>query len=494
LRQVGWALTASAGTVVIGLGMMGFAEFAKLRYTGPAIALSLVFALAASLTLAPALLRVAGTWAFWPRRWASLRPRLRPADPEERGRPTFWDWVSAKISARPLTIWAVTVLLLLPLAILGYRTVYVYDICAELPRDSESQKGLDIIRRHFVVGEIGPLTVLLQGKKDWAGPEGRAFIADLSARLERMPNVAEVRSLHQPLGTPIATPAANGPKYDPTTMLSKLGDSIAAKVAATRYVARLPEGNVTRVDVVFRSEPFALESCQTMTAMQRVLERFIRASKFEDAQFAFYGVTPLTSDFAMVHEGDRFRVNSLVLGGILLILLIVVRKPVVAIYLLLSVLFSYYVTIGATELMVLGWLDNHLAQVDWKVPYFLFTILVAIGEDYNIFLIARVLEERKRYGMHEGTKRALARTGATITSCGLIMAGTFATMMLCSLTTLVQLGLALAFGVLLDTFIVRPILVPTFLLMTNRDRATATPQPQTVPFPTVEPEVLRRSA
>src|SRR6202011_6073584 len=109
-------------------------------------------------------------------------------------------------------------------------------------------------------------------------------------------------------------------------------------------------------------------------------------------------------------------------------------------------------------------------EVDWRVPFFLFTILIAVGEDYNILLLSRALEERKKYGGVEGTRRALAHTGGTITSCGLIMAGTFATLMLAGLNTLVQIGFALAFGVLLDTFVVRPLLVPAFTLFIWRQQ------------------------
>jgi RND superfamily putative drug exporter len=119
------------------------------------------------------------------------------------------------------------------------------------------------------------------------------------------------------------------------------------------------------------------------------------------------------------------------------------------------------------------WTGRPLEQVDWRVPFFLFTILVAVGEDYNILLVTRALQEKQRHGAVEGMRRALARTGGTITSCGLIMAGTFATLMLAGLGTLKQIGFALAFGVLLDTFVVRPFLVPAFALFFDKRQEVA---------------------
>src|SRR5205814_904137 len=104
--------------------------------------------------------------------------------------------------------------------------------------------------------------------------------------------------------------------------------------------------------------------------------------------------------------------------------------------------------------------------LDWTVPLFLFTVLIAVGEDYNIFLVTRIDEEEARHGPEAGIIAALVKTGPIISSCGLIMAGTFSSLALGGhLARMTQLGFALAFGVLLDTFIVRPLLVPAYLLM-----------------------------
>jgi RND superfamily putative drug exporter len=500
---VGGALAASAATVVCGLGLMGLAEFAKVRCGGPAIAISLTVALAASLTLTPALLRILGPMAFWPHKMRGEQKSFAPRPSSLALRPSegIWDKISRHVVARPMLIGTIAVLALLPLALIGFRVQPNYRATSELAPTSDSIRGLAAIQRHFTAGEVGPITVLLESSADWETPQGRAILAHLSQGFGYLDNVAEVRSLTQPLGNPVSEISDRlssiGQKRpalaDKGMLLKSMWRNVVQglteqvnRMAGEFYVARLPGAQaetprfVTRLDVVPRSDPFDAASIRTLELIQLWLrEQLPKYPGAEQIRAECHGVTVNARDLADITESDRLRINTLVLAGIFLILLVLVRRPGFALYLLATVLFSYYASLGATTLLAHWWSGRPLGLVDWRVPFFLFTILVAVGEDYNILLVSRALEELRRRGPREGIRRALARTGGTITSCGLIMAGTFATLMLGGLSTLVQIGFALAFGVLIDTFVVRPILVPAFALWLWRNE-TATVFPNKV--------------
>jgi RND superfamily putative drug exporter len=150
-----------------------------------------------------------------------------------------------------------------------------------------------------------------------------------------------------------------------------------------------------------------------------------------------------------------------------------ISRFAVTVYLIVSVVFSYLVTLGVTFAAFWAMDPAGFTGLDWKVPMFLFTILIAVGEDYNIFLMTRIDEEQQNHGPTDGVITALQMTGSIISSCGIIMAGTFCSLLAGSLVGLHQLGFALAFGVLLDTFVVRPILVPAFLVLLHEGRLTS---------------------
>ena len=484
VNHVGHALAASAGTVICGLGLMGTADFAKVRSGGPAIALSLLVAFLASLTLTPALLKILGSWAFWPGRPPG-RPGSRLSGTRgETDEEDFWTRLSGKLLKRPGLAWLGAMALLAPLALLGTATRTSFRATAELSGHSPSIVGLDAVQRHFPAGEAGPVSVLLESPVPFDTPHGRRLIEHLSQGFLHLDNVREVRALTRPLGQAIPEPARQPQQASAwAAAWQKVVDSIDSQVrrmAGQHYLSTIPPKDggparhVTRLEVVLETDPFDPRSAATLGSIQTWI-----ASELPNDSRAFgpvrgetFGITVAAFDLASVTENDRARINLLVTAAVFVILFLFVRDLVLAAYLLVTVLFSYMVTLGAT--MLIAWIGfaRPFGEVDWRVPFFLFVILVAVGEDYNILLISRMLQERRRHGPAQAMRLAVARTGSTITSCGLIMAGTFATLMLAGLNTLVQIGFALAFGVLLDTLIIRPILVPALCIWfwERRDR------------------------
>jgi RND superfamily putative drug exporter len=206
-----------------------------------------------------------------------------------------------------------------------------------------------------------------------------------------------------------------------------------------------------------------------LTLLEGEIRRLLPVPLQKDTQIFVSGSAASIRDLKAVTDRDQIRIDLLVIVGVFTILALLLRKIMLCTYLILTVLFSYLVALGATYAFF-ALTEPQFAGLDWKVPMFLFTILIAVGEDYNIFLMTRIEEEQLTHGPVKGVIEALAKTGRIISSCGIIMAGTFASLCAGSLKGMIQLGFALAFGVLLDTFVVRPVLVPAYLVLLHSGR------------------------
>ncbi|MEX2558749.1 MAG: MMPL family transporter [Pirellulales bacterium] len=473
LGHVGEALAGSALTTILGLSTMFFADFEKYRNSGPAIGLCLAVALAACLTLAPALLRAVGGAVFWP--FGSVLSRR--ADEAARGAAPvngglfggFWDFTSRAIIARPGTILLASLFVLSPLAWRGLSVEVSYDLLGELRDDRPSVQGTRLLRRHFYAGDTGPVTVLAH--RQGAGfdtPEQEQEVARLTKLLYDLPGVRSVRSLAEPLG-------------DQPGLFNPFSAAGRRKLAARKhpqstaiYLSQAPgfRGEVTRLDVILAVDPFSRTAVETLDQIDRILRGLSNnpESPWHGTSFVYAGTTAGVRDLKAVTQSDQVLIQRLVVVAVLMVLIVILRRPLICLYLIVTVLFSYLVTIGATEL-VFGWLYPSFDGLDWKVPIFLFVILTAVGEDYNIYLVTRVFEEQRRWGPLEGLRQAVVRTGGIITSCGVIMAGTFLSMMFGTLRGMLELGFALSLGVVLDTMVVRPVLVPAFLALLHKPRA-----------------------
>jgi uncharacterized membrane protein YdfJ with MMPL/SSD domain len=503
LAKVGDALVASALTTILGIGMMVFCSFGKFRNSGPAIALCLVVALAASLTLAPALLRATGRAVFWP--WgigARANDPDSQASPNSRGGRSlasrFWQWISGQILARPGWIFVGSLGLLLPLALLGLRTEQTYDLLSELQFDRPSVRGTQLLRRYLPAGEIGPVTVLAYDSEGGLGADEWQRIQELADDLlndfrptgysaDMESPISTVRSLAAPLG-----------QRDKRSMFEIIEDTMVRRHDKTQstYLAQAPEyeGKVTRFDLVFDFDPFSIGSIHLLDEVEDYLHALSEDanSAWAGVSFYFVGTTAGIRDLRAVTASDLVLIKRLVPIAVLVVLIVILRRPWICVYLILSVLLGYFVTIGVTEAFF-HWLYGATYHgLDWKVPMFLFVILIAVGQDYNVYLTTRVIEEQRRHGADEGVRIALIRTGGIITSCGVIMAGTFASMATGTLRAMHELGFALSLGILLDTFVIRTVVVPAFLVLWQRGTNPGSNDPQEPEPPSIDAASLMK--
>ncbi len=478
IKQVGGALVASAGTVIIGLGMLWFSSFAKIQYTGPAIALSLAIGLVASLTLAPVLLHWLRGAVFFPFKPPHQMHGGKPEGEKEHKTimANFWLHTASFVVRKPGRILLVSLVVLLPFAVFGTQLRENYSQLSDLSRDQPSIIGADMVQRYFASGELAPAGILIEHPTlDFRSDQGREAIEKLSNTIAGLPNIAEVRSVSRPLGKSVPIPP---PSQSALIDVMRIVRDKARILVDERYVSIAPKvqadaNHITRLDVIFEADPF---SDASMSALVNV-HKTVADSMLPGGVLAGGALTGLTGSTAMVNDlrtvtiHDQNKMYVLVTTGVFLILWALLRRPVICLYLIATVVLGYLASLGLTELVfrALHTGPGPWVGLDWKVGFFLFVILVAIGEDYNIFLMARVIEEEQKHGAVEGTRLAVAHTGGIISSCGLIMAGTFGSMLTGSLTALRELGFALGLGVLLDTFIVRPILVPAFVVLIHRN-------------------------
>ena len=478
LGKVGAALTASAATVTAGIGMMTFASFGQFHQAGIAISASLVLALCAVLTLAPALLRLAGPWAFWPHvpRPSSVVGAGETAG-AVRGTLAWWYGLAAALRRRPATIWAVSVLLMLPLAIVAFtqQENLEIDLLKRLQPNEPSVVGVKALERHFPAGFVGPVIVLLHSPGvDFRQDQSEDMIASLSDSLAEQKEelgVADIRSLANPLG--ITSRAQDA--IDELVEQAEQAPPGKALIKSMRQHAQehyVSGGDVTQLQFILTKNPLGHDSLALLNKLEKAIGAAL-PGELKQSEILYIGQTSSVRDLTATTYQDQYRIEGLVTSAVFLILVLLLRRPVVSLYLVLSVLLSFYTTLGTTFAVFWALDPQGFSGLDWKVPIFLFTILVAVGEDYNIFLMTRIHEEQQSLGPLDGITHALVSTGRIITSCGIIMAGTFTTLITGSLLDLKQLGFALAFGVLLDTFVVRPILVPAFMILLHKYLAKA---------------------
>ncbi len=496
-RSVHDALVASAVTTIVGLALMWFSRFEKFQFSGPIIAISLAITVLVCLTFTPALLCGLGRTAFWPRlrgqRSAHEQVKTSVSSPARR----YWQVLAAQVIQRPLpaTLWTIG-LLTLPA---GFGVICLgkvtYDLHDELSESAASRRGAKLIGSYFPTREGSPITVLVTRQMPFADQAAmQQACTTLSGRLY-VDGVQAVRSLTDPLGD--YPPGKRMSLFAQDAWRRRLLNSIAQEHFVSSVGAQ--HNRVAKFDVVLQDSPFSLEAGATLSRLRDRLasETGRNESPWSDAVVTMSGTTVGITDLRSVTQADQRRIQLLVTAGVWAVLVLMLRRVILSTYLVFTVLLSYFATLGVTYALFAILYGSDYAGLDWKVPIFLFVILVAVGQDYNVYLVTRIFEERRAANIVEAVRIALEQTGGIITSCGVVMAGTFVAMTSPAvlhwlgqqlpagwiatdapvLRGITELGFALAFGVLLDTLVIRTVLVPAFVLLQGRSggsRSTTT--------------------
>jgi RND superfamily putative drug exporter len=234
------------------------------------------------------------------------------------------------------------------------------------------------------------------------------------------------------------------------------------------YVSQVEEhqGHITRMTLILDDDPFSKQSIVSIDTIRAQVRDALPESIRGRTTVSVLGPTASLYDVRTTAEQDRQSMYIWVTIVVLVILILLLRKLVVSIYLVATVILTYLTTMGVTYLVFMAVDGSSFSGLQWTVPTLLFTLLMAVGADYNVLLVERFEEEKLKHGAGTAAVRSLASTGGLISGAGIVMAGTFLALNLGgTLDSMQQLGFALAFGVLIDTFLVRPLLVPSFLLL-----------------------------
>jgi RND superfamily putative drug exporter len=397
VRETRPAIAASGGTVIAAMLVLLVADLESTHWLGPVLAIGIAVMLAAAFTLLPALLSILGDRAFWPA--PPARPRQASNSDASRGLGA-WERVAGLVRGRSGRI-VVGVLALLAVLALGNLTNHgTLGFGQGVTKPTDSSRGTEALERHFPAGLGSPLTAVVKTEE-----------APLVAKeLERLHSVQLV------LPTPVPADAAEAV-----------------------------------VVLVLRGSPYGSEA---EAAVEDIRDRLHAV-----APGGLLGGIPVENlDIEQTNARDTKLIVPLVLLVIGLILIGVLRALVAPAYLIATVLASFAATLGLATFAFIEIFGMDGLAFNLELMSFIF--LVALGVDYNIFLMTRAREEAAVRGTREGTLAALVSTGGVVTGAGLILAGTFATLTLLPLEELVQIGATIAVGVLLDTFVVRALLIP----------------------------------
>ncbi len=464
--SVGESITGSAGTVIVALLTLLLASFGIYHDLGAPLAVGVAVMLALGLTLLPALLAILGRRAFW--------PRIPKPGKQKQG---VWAKLAAGLVKHPGATLAAGIIIFLALAIgaLGYKASG-FGGATTAPAGSSAAAGNAAINRHFPQSSTNPANLVFgYSSSVWADT---ARLSTAGAVLERSRRFTRLAGPLDPNGTPLTSvqlstlhrqlgPPQKLAPIEPTsvTVPQQLYE---AYLADARFISA--DGRVTQFEAELAAG--GQQSTQASNATPDIRAVVAAAAHASGAsQSGVAGEAAAVYDINHTANGDLKTVVPAAIIAIGLLLALVLRSAVAPLYLIVSVALSYFASLGVAVIVFMDL--GGQSGISFILPFLMFIFLLALGEDYNILVMTRIREEARQFPLGLAVVRALSRTGATITSAGIILGGTFAVFAIvggggAQGAQLRAIGFGLAFGILLDTFVVRTLLVPSTVMLLGK--------------------------
>lgn len=419
IKKSGGAIMMSALTVVIGLATLSLAHYGAFQRFAIPFSFAVLVMGVAALVVLPAILVILGRVAFFP--FIPRTEDMAQKKGKKQHKPThkISHIIGRFVTHKPWIVIVVTLLLLGGLAAFVPRIQYTFDLLSSFPENMPSREGFTLIEENFSPGELAPVQLVID-------TEGKDIhLQQQLTKISYIDSVADVQ----------------------------IGEKNNA---------------IQLYELSLNTNPYAKESLAHIPELKAEVIKMLKAEGVKDADKHIWigGETASQYDTQQLTVRDETVIMPTMIALIALLLFIYLRSITATVYLLATVIISYFGALGA------GWLILHHVMgaeaISGAIPLYAFVFLVALGEDYNIFMISEIWKKRRTVDHLTAIEEGVVRTGSVITSAGLILAGTFAVLATLPIQVLVQFGVVTAIGVLLDTFIVRPLLVPAITTVLGR--------------------------
>lgn len=413
MREIGIPIFYSGSTIFLAMIVLLFASFGDYRNFAPIFTVAVFVVMVAGITLIPALFTIFGRRSFWPK-----VPRVGE---DAEAASTLWSRVGRFVATKPKVGAATVLALLVVCGALIFQLTYEYNTLKSFPEDMPSREGYHILEEKFEPGMLAPTTVLFEAKNAITEEDSNALITLL-----------EEREL----------------------------------VQSVRLDSMTDDERVAQYELVFASDPYGVEAMDILKGLVADSDAIVHDAGIS-GDIYFAGETAASVDNRSVNVRDLIVIVIIETILIFTMLIFLTRSVTISAIMMGTILISFVAALGLGNVLS-GWIFG-VDAISNRVPVYAFVFLVALGIDYNIFLVSRFLEEKKRMLVHDAIQTSVAKTGGVISSAGIILAATFAVLITQPIQDLMIFGFIVALGILMDTFLIRGALLPSLLALIEKN-------------------------